>query len=293
MTDPYEVLGVSRDADDETIKKAYRNLSRKYHPDANVNNPNKAEAEEKFKQVQAAYQQIRYEKEHPYAQSDFDRTGYGPGSSRGYGSTGGYGYGSSSGSSQNTDDGWDFGWYSGFGPFWQAFWDAQGFGNDDAYGNAGSRNTAQGSAQSEEDIRLEAAANYINARRYAEALNVLNSITTHDAKWYYYSAVANFNSGKRDLGMQQAKTAQQMEPGNSAYANLVNQMENVMAGRSYGGSYWSSYGTPFSGYYTQDSNGSRQTQRGGLFTSILRWIVLIIIINFILRMLFGGFFLFF
>ena len=51
MRDPYQVLGVSRDASDEEIKKAYRALSRKYHPDANVNNPNKEQAEEKFKAV--------------------------------------------------------------------------------------------------------------------------------------------------------------------------------------------------------------------------------------------------
>ena len=63
MRDPYQVLGVSRDASDEEIKKAYRALSRKYHPDANVNNPNKDLAEEKFKQIQQAYQQIMDERQ--------------------------------------------------------------------------------------------------------------------------------------------------------------------------------------------------------------------------------------
>ena len=91
MTDPYEVLGLKRGASDEEIKKAYRRLSRKYHPDANVNNPNAAEAEEKFKQVQAAYDQIMKEKEMGY--SGYGSTnGYGGyGNAGGYGGYGGYG----------------------------------------------------------------------------------------------------------------------------------------------------------------------------------------------------------
>ena len=64
MSNPYEVLGISPSASDEEIKKAYRNLSRKYHPDANINNPNREQAEEKFKQIQQAYDQIMKEKQY-------------------------------------------------------------------------------------------------------------------------------------------------------------------------------------------------------------------------------------
>ena len=67
MYDPYSVLGVGRNASEEEIKKAYKALSRKYHPDANINNPNKDQAEEKFKQIQAAYQQIMQERTSGYS----------------------------------------------------------------------------------------------------------------------------------------------------------------------------------------------------------------------------------
>jgi len=58
MRDPYEVLGLKHGATEEEVKKAYRTLSRKYHPDANINNPDKDKALEKFKEVQAAYKSI-------------------------------------------------------------------------------------------------------------------------------------------------------------------------------------------------------------------------------------------
>jgi len=52
---PYEILGVGRDADEETIKKAYRKKAMEYHPDRNPDNP---QAEEKFKEVAEAYERL-------------------------------------------------------------------------------------------------------------------------------------------------------------------------------------------------------------------------------------------
>ena len=56
IEDPYKVLGLSPDASDEEIKKAYRRLAKKYHPDLN---PGDAEAARKMKEVNAAYEQIK------------------------------------------------------------------------------------------------------------------------------------------------------------------------------------------------------------------------------------------
>ena len=84
MTDPFSLLGVDRNAPDDEVKKAYRRLIRKYHPDANINNPHKEEAEVKFKEVQQAYQQIMDERERGYSSDGYD------GSFGSYGSFGGY-----------------------------------------------------------------------------------------------------------------------------------------------------------------------------------------------------------
>lgn len=63
---PYDVLGISRNASEDEIKRAYKDLSRKYHPDTNVDNPLADLAEEKFKEVQEAYDAIMKEREGGY-----------------------------------------------------------------------------------------------------------------------------------------------------------------------------------------------------------------------------------
>lgn len=63
MTDPYKVLGVSPDASDEEIKKAYRALARKYHPDKYRDSDLADLASEKMKEVNAAYEEIKQMRE--------------------------------------------------------------------------------------------------------------------------------------------------------------------------------------------------------------------------------------
>lgn len=200
MNDPYSVLGVSRDASDEEIKKAYRSLSRKYHPDANINNPNKDQAEAKFKEVQQAYQQIMHERE--------------------YGTSGNYG--NSSGSYGSTGSN---GSYGDFGGFDFGGFDFGGFGNFRGYSGQYQQQRA-GATSNESDLHMQAAANFINNGRYQEAINVLNGIDHKTAQWYYYSAIANSGIGNNVIALQHAREAARLEPNNIQYTTLVQRLES-------------------------------------------------------------------
>ncbi len=89
--DYYEVLGVSKDADDDALKKAYRKLAKKYHPDAN---PGDKEAEAKFKEASEAYSVLS----DPQKRQQYDQFGHaafeqGGGGAGGFGGFGGFDFG--------------------------------------------------------------------------------------------------------------------------------------------------------------------------------------------------------
>ena len=104
MNDPYQILGVSENASDEEIKKAYRELARKYHPDNYHDNPLADLAQEKMKEINAAYEEITKQRAAGGGRSGASGSyggSYGGASGYGYGGYGGYQqrYGQQSGSS--------------------------------------------------------------------------------------------------------------------------------------------------------------------------------------------------
>ena len=112
--DYYEILGVSKNATDDELKKAYRKLAKKYHPDANPDN--KAKAEAKFKEVNEAYETLS----NPQKRQMYDQ--FGTADPQGFGGAGGP-FGGNGGYYSYTSSGFD-----GFGDIFGDLGDLFGFG---------------------------------------------------------------------------------------------------------------------------------------------------------------------
>jgi molecular chaperone DnaJ len=113
--DYYEVLGVSKTATDDELKKSYRKLAKQYHPDANQSD--KKKAEEKFKEISEAYEVLSDSKKRQM----YDQFGH-------EGANAGFGGGHAGGHYTYTYNGSDFGGFSGFEDLGDIFSQFTGFG---------------------------------------------------------------------------------------------------------------------------------------------------------------------
>lgn len=185
VQDPYKVLGVSPEASDEEIKKAYRDLTKKYHPDLN---PGDEKAAQKMHEVNAAYDAIKNgTAQQNYGGAAGEQT-YGP-----YGGT--YGWNGFNG-------------FNGFNPYtWY---------QDQA-------RQSQPTERSEYTAARNYIRNRMYKEALTALGGVAPE--ERDARWFFLSGVAKMYQGNKIAAMEDARKAVQMDPGCEEYQRLLQQLE--------------------------------------------------------------------
>lgn len=214
---PYEILGVSENASEDEVKKAYRKKARENHPDLNPNDP---QAAKRMNEINEAYDRITNPEKYTRSRSG---TGYSSGSypqggtrgSTGTGYAGGYG-----GGAQGQGDDF-YGW-----PF------------DDIFGGGGwatsyTSTSVHPEAGTADSAEIRQVVNCINTGQYAQAIAILSAIpsTGRNARWYYLSALANNGANNTLTALEHIQKAVMMEPNNTTYRQT--QMVFQQAGERY------------------------------------------------------------
>ncbi len=206
MRDPYEVLGISRNATDDEVKSAYRDLARKYHPDnvANSDNPAASELfEEKMKEINEAYDTIVTNRRNGTDRAES--------------------YSSSSGTSSNN--------YS------------SGYSN--TYSNQSSSSTSSNTAHktyyssSANTTSFSDVRQMINNKRYNEAEELLDGVpmTRRNAEWYFLRGTVLYHRGWVEQAYEHFSQAVQLDPSNAEFRSAYNVVQSQRSGRRGGYSY--------------------------------------------------------
>ena len=216
IDDPYKVLGVEPGATKDDIKKAYRQMAKKYHPDLHPDDP---VAAQKMHEINEAYDILSNPDKYAYKE-----TGYGATGNAYSGYNTGYGNGYNTGYTQTGPNGYTYTYTWSYGPF------------------GGFRTNSMPRPQSwpDDSADIKQAIDFINMGQYTYAQQTLNSIVSSDrnARWYYLSALTNYGLNNFILAMEHIHKAVSLEPTNSVYQNLFDLMNNsgsryAEAGRAY------------------------------------------------------------
>lgn len=201
VTDPYRVLGISRDASKEEIKKAYRKKAKEYHPDLHPNDPKAAKM---MNEINEAYDMLcnpeKYKKKEQERYGTYQQRGnkYQENTgqryeNQGYGSSGGF-------------EDFDFGDIFGFRQRTQPL-----------------QKPERSPGDSEE---IKQAVDFICIGRYDYAVKLLNAILSsqRNARWHYLNALANHGQGNQIRAMEEIQKAVQMDPTNQIYKQAYDSM---------------------------------------------------------------------
>ncbi len=231
IDDPYKVLGISPDASQEEIKKAYRKKAKEYHPDLHPNDP---DAAQKMNEINEAYDMLQHPEKYKTRraqeagrQQEGQYTGYsGQDAYGGYGQSdgrrnGGYGQ---SGGYRNYG-----GWTSDFG----------GFDFEDLFGFGSARFDTAPRPEAGDPPQLVQAIRAVQNGRYSDAVEILSGMTSayRNDRWYYVGAAAYKGNGELSRAQDMIERAIRMNTDNQMYRQL--RQEIILETKSETGSYYS------------------------------------------------------
>ncbi|MBR3763555.1 MAG: DnaJ domain-containing protein [Clostridia bacterium] len=236
VNDPHQLLGVSENATQEEIKRAYRRKAKECHPDLHPNDPNAAR---KMNELNEAYDMLmnpekyasRRQQSNPYGGDPFGGSPHG-----GYGQSGSAGYGQSRQGNPYGQQGDPYGQYRQGNPYGSAgsYGNPFGFGFEEIFGFGGrSYQAAPPTEQPGDSELVRQAVRAIQQRQYQAAIAHLQNVVSaqRSARWFYLSGVANHGAGNAIQAAEHMTRACQMDPNNGLYRSLLNQYRS--AGQTY------------------------------------------------------------
>lgn len=199
---PYKVLGIKEGASYDEIKRAYREMVKKYHPDKYRDNPLADLADVKMREINGAYDALMKNAGGAYQYQSDD------GEAQDYNSSNQSSKNAGRNSSSSTG--------------------ARSSGQSNAGGQTGWQGQQSGFGEEAEQAQQVRA--FIQAGQLAEAQRMLDQMRIRNAEWYYLQGLVFIRKGWYDRGYASIQRAVQMNPANLEYRNAMSGMNNQFNG---------------------------------------------------------------
>jgi molecular chaperone DnaJ len=208
---PYKVLGIKEGASYDEIKRAYRELAKKYHPDRYRDNPLSDLADEKMREINEAYDTLMKNAGGAYQyQESYDQTYENSSASQGQKATGSQYQSQSSYSSQ---------------------YQSQQQSQNQSQNQNQNQSRYQNQYGYADESELERQARmYVNSGNLNEAQKILDRMTTRNANWYYLQGLVFLRRGWYDRGFTNIQKAANMDPTNYEYRTALNNLNQQSTG---------------------------------------------------------------